>query len=97
MSGQWQDGDQSDPHLGCPTCVMPLDHQREIRRWRKAAVTWTDHMLGKMYKHMQQLSPEVAAKTIVVSIRSCAWVLPASTVVTGHVSASNKSNTKGLM
>jgi len=52
MSGQWQDGDQRDPALGCPDCVMPLDHQREIRRWRKAAVTWTDHQLGKMHAHM---------------------------------------------
>ncbi len=66
MSGQWQDGDQSDPHLGCPDCIMPADHQREVRRWRKAAVSWADHVHGKIYSFLKELDPAVLSSTIIV-------------------------------
>ena len=66
MSGQWRDGDQHDPHLGCPNCTMPMDHQREVRRWRKAAVTWADHTHGEIYKALQALGEEVVNNTIIV-------------------------------
>jgi len=66
MSGAYRDGDAKNPALGCPVCAAPTNDTIEYRRWYYAAVSYTDHMLGKALALLDELGPAVVANTIVV-------------------------------
>lgn len=55
MAGNWDDGDIIDPAHGCPTCVIPSSRSVEYRRWYYAAITYSDHMLGKALQKLEEL------------------------------------------
>ena len=55
LSGAWQDGDFTDPDLGCPDCSAAPDRAVEYRRWYAAAVTYADHMLGQALSLLDEL------------------------------------------
>lgn len=64
MSGNWEGGDIHDPAHGCPSCIVPNLRAIEYRRWYYAAVTYSDHMLGRALAKIDELG--VASNTIVV-------------------------------
>ncbi|EGD76787.1 iduronate sulfatase [Salpingoeca rosetta] len=58
MAGNWADGDINDPAHGCPSCVVPDERSVEYRKWYYAAVTWTDHSLGRAIRKLEELGVE---------------------------------------
>eukprot|EP01060_Flectonema_neradi_P040828 TRINITY_DN9446_c0_g2_i10.p1 TRINITY_DN9446_c0_g2~~TRINITY_DN9446_c0_g2_i10.p1 ORF type:complete len:522 (+),score=72.27 TRINITY_DN9446_c0_g2_i10:42-1607(+) len=68
MSGNWENADQSDDiedsaHY-CAHCVVPKERSVVYRSWYYAAVTYSDHMLGKALAELDRLN--VSNNTIVM-------------------------------
>jgi len=64
MSGAYRDGDYKNPALGCPTCAAPEADTVEYRRWYYAAVTYADHMLGRVLDLLDELGETANTVTV---------------------------------
>lgn len=66
IAGNWIGNDVFDKGVGSPDITSAPDRTLEFRRYYYAAVTWTDHVLGKALDRLQEMSSVVSDKTITV-------------------------------
>ena len=66
MAGNFQGSDVHDRGVGSPVTIAAPDRTAEYRRYYYAALTWSDHMLGKALDRLQAMGPTVSERTITI-------------------------------
>eukprot|EP01043_Picozoa_sp_COSAG02_P060503 COSAG02_NODE_7921_length_2785_cov_1.825763_2_plen_73_part_00 len=66
MAGNFQGSDVHDKGVGSPVTTVAPERVAEYRRYYYAALTWSDHMLGKALGRLEAMGSEVSGRTITI-------------------------------
>lgn len=55
-----------DKGVGSPVTIVAPERAAEYRRYYYAAVTWSDHMLGKALDRLEAMGPAVSGRTVTI-------------------------------